>query len=133
MQCTVARGVGGNLCRDGVDTACLVAQDVSPSRRFEPAQTRERVTKRLCRGCHSCCHSSGGRGASIRVRLSDRLGHNPNLDFTLADATDVLAELRTEGKEVFVHCAEARSRTAAVGALCAVRHRGVPAGKAWRG
>lgn len=68
---------------------------------------------------------------SIRVWLIDQPGHNSNLDFTLADATDVLAELRAEGKEVFVHCAEARSRTAAVGALYAVRHRGVPAGQAW--
>jgi hypothetical protein len=68
---------------------------------------------------------------SIQVRLIDQPGHNPNLDFTLADATDVLAELRTEGKEVFVHCAEAHSRTAAVGALYAMRHRGVPAGQAW--
>ena len=68
---------------------------------------------------------------SIQVRLIDQPGHNPNLDFVLADSTDVLAELRTEGKEVFVHCAEAHSRTAAVGALYAMRHRGVPAGQAW--
>lgn len=68
---------------------------------------------------------------SIRVRLIDQPGHNLNLDFTLADATDVLAELRADGKEVFVHCAEAHSRTAAVGALYAARHRGVPADQAW--
>jgi ADP-ribosyl-[dinitrogen reductase] hydrolase len=68
---------------------------------------------------------------SIRVRLIDQPGHNLNLDFTLADATDIIAELRTEGKQVFVHCAEARSRTAAVGALYAMRHRGIPVGQAW--
>ena len=68
---------------------------------------------------------------SIQVRLIDQPGQNANLDFTLADATNVLAELRAEGKEVFVHCAEARSRTAAVGALYAVRHCGVPADQAW--
>ena len=68
---------------------------------------------------------------SIRVRLIDQPGHNQNLDFTLTDTTDVLAELRAEGKEVFVHCAEAHSRTAAVGALYAMRHRGVPAEQAW--
>ncbi|WP_343709305.1 dual specificity protein phosphatase family protein [Mycobacterium sp.] len=58
-------------------------------------------------------------------------GHNPNPDFTLVDATDVLAELRAEGKEVFVHCAGAASRTAAVGALYAMRHCGLPAAQAW--
>lgn len=68
---------------------------------------------------------------SIQVRLIDQPGHNLNLEFTLADATDVLAELRAESKEVFVHCAEAHSRTAAVGALYAVRHCGIPASQAW--
>lgn len=68
---------------------------------------------------------------SIQVRLIDQPGHNATLDFVLADATDVVAELRAEGKEVFVHCAEARSRTAAVGALYAVRHCDVPAAQAW--
>lgn len=68
---------------------------------------------------------------SIQVRLIDQRGHNTNLDVVLADATDVVAELRAEGKEVFVHCAEARSRTAAVGALYAVRHCDVPAEQAW--
>ncbi|CAM2997372.1 hypothetical protein BST27_23005 [Mycobacterium intermedium] len=68
---------------------------------------------------------------SIRVRLIDQPGHNLNLDFTLADATDLIAELRGEGKEVFVHCAEARSRTAAVGALYAIRHCGAATEQAW--
>jgi len=68
---------------------------------------------------------------SIRVWLIDTPGENLNLDLTLADATDVIAELRAEGKEVFVHCAEARSRTSAVAALYAARHRGVPLDKAW--
>ena len=69
---------------------------------------------------------------SIRVWLIDTPGENLNLDATLADATDVIAELRAEGKEVFVHCAEARSRTSAVAALYAARHRGVPLDAAWR-
>ena len=33
--------------------------------------------------------------------------------------------------EVFVHCAEARSRTAAVAALYSIRHRGVSPDQAW--
>ena len=69
---------------------------------------------------------------SVRVWLIDQLGANANLDWTLADATDVIAELRAEGKQVFVHCAEARSRTAAVATLYGVRHRGVPLERAWR-
>ena len=72
---------------------------------------------------------------SVRVWLVDQPGQNANLDWTLADAADVIAELRDEGKEVFVHCAEARSRTATVAALYGMRHRGVPpvAGMAGRG
>lgn len=68
---------------------------------------------------------------SVQVWLVDQPGQNNNLDVTLADATDVIAELRREGTEVFVHCAEARSRTAAVAALYGVRHCGVPLEQAW--
>lgn len=68
---------------------------------------------------------------SIRVWLVDAPGRNLNLEWTLVDTTDVIAELRAEGTEVFVHCAEARSRTAAVGALYAARHRGASLDKAW--
>lgn len=50
----------------------------------------------------------------------------------MADAADVIAELRAEGTEVFVHCAEARSRTSAVAALYGIRHRGVSVDQAWR-
>ncbi len=70
---------------------------------------------------------------SVRVWLIDTDGQNLNLDITLADAADAIAELRAEGTEVFVHCAEARSRTSAVAALYAVRHRGVELDAAWRG
>jgi hypothetical protein len=107
-------------------TGCLTVSEVRAR-----SNARTRPTKRLGGRPFLLPHAQGDVGASIRVRLIDQPGHNPNLDFTLADATDVLAELRTEGKEVFVHCAEARSRTAAVGALYAVWHRGVPAGQAW--
>lgn len=70
---------------------------------------------------------------SIRVWLVDQPGKNLNLDRTLTDAADVIAHLRAEGKEVFVHCAEARSRTSAVAALYAVRHCGVGLEEAWTG
>lgn len=68
---------------------------------------------------------------SVRVWLIDQPGLNADPVFTLADAADAVAELRSEGKQVFLHCAEARSRTAAVAALYAMRHRGVPADQAW--
>lgn len=68
---------------------------------------------------------------SIRAWLIDEPDHNANLDWVLADAADTIAALRREGKQVFVHCAEARSRTAAVAALYGIRHRGVEPDKAW--
>jgi len=43
----------------------------------------------------------------------------------------MIAELRAEGRHVFVHCAEARSRTSAVAALYAARHRGISLDEAW--
>ncbi|WP_026373107.1 ADP-ribosylglycohydrolase family protein [Agrococcus lahaulensis] len=63
----------------------------------------------------------------IEVRLIDQPGKNPHLDLVLTDAADAVAMLRSEGHEVLLHCAESRSRTAAVGALYAVRHRGADA------
>lgn len=68
---------------------------------------------------------------SVQVWLIDQDGRNANLDFVLAEAADVIATFRREGKRVFVHCAEARSRTSAVAALYGIRHRGVPAAQAW--
>ena len=54
---------------------------------------------------------------------------NPHLDFVLADTAEVLAELRTEGKRVLLHCVQAQSRTPAVATLHAVG-RGVPLDRA---
>jgi len=68
---------------------------------------------------------------SIRVWLVDEPGQNAGVERTLADAADMVAELRREGREVFLHCAEARSRTAAVAALYAARHLGIPLQVAW--
>ncbi len=69
---------------------------------------------------------------AIQVWLVDQPCANANLERTLVDAAAVIAQLRAEGKEVFVHCAEARSRTAAVAALYSVRHRGIAEAQAWR-
>ncbi|QCR20288.1 ADP-ribosylglycohydrolase family protein [Agrococcus sp. SGAir0287] len=64
------------------------------------------------------------------VWLVDADGENANVDGTLADAADAIAELRREGRTVLVHCFEARSRTAAVAATYAVRHLGVESDRA---
>ncbi|WP_417555677.1 ADP-ribosylglycohydrolase family protein [Microbacterium sp.] len=69
---------------------------------------------------------------SVRVWLVDREGRNPNLDFVLAEAVDAVAQLRSEGRTVFLHCAEGRSRTAAVATLYGARSCGVPLERAWQ-
>lgn len=68
---------------------------------------------------------------SVQVWLVDQEGRNDNLDFVLTEATDVVDALRRDGKTVFLHCAEGRSRTSAVSALYGARHRGIPLDQAW--
>lgn len=68
---------------------------------------------------------------SIQVWLIDQPGRNPNLDFVLTEAVDAVASLRAEGRRVFLHCAEGRSRTAAVAALYGARHRRVALEQSW--
>ncbi|TFD30309.1 hypothetical protein E3T49_08350 [Cryobacterium cryoconiti] len=70
----------------------------------------------------------------IAVWLVDEpaLKANPNLSFVLTDTVDAIATLRAEGRTVLVHCVQAVSRTPAVGALYAARHRGIPIGQALR-
>lgn len=69
---------------------------------------------------------------SVQVWLVDQPDRNANLDFVLTEAADTMATLRGEGKVVFLHCAEGRSRTSAVAALYGARHRGVPMDRAWQ-
>lgn len=71
-----------------------------------------------------------GRHVS-RLIDSTAASENPFLDEVLVDAADAVAALRAEGKVVFLHCVMAVSRTPAVAALYAARHRGVPAAEAW--
>lgn len=58
---------------------------------------------------------------------------NPYLDEVLLDAVDAVAELRAEGKVVFLHCVMAQSRTPTIAALYAARVKGIPAAEAWGG
>lgn len=67
---------------------------------------------------------------TVEFWLIDAAGRNPNLDLVLADAADVVAALRAEGKIVVIHCFEAASRTPTVGAVYAARRLGVPADQA---
>jgi len=67
----------------------------------------------------------------VQVWLVDQDDRNANLDLVLAEAADAVAELRREGRQVFLHCAEGRSRTSAVAALYGARHRAIPLEKSW--
>ncbi|GAA3754357.1 hypothetical protein GCM10022240_04140 [Microbacterium kribbense] len=71
------------------------------------------------------------RCESVQVWLVDRPNRNARPDIVLREAADALAALRAEDKIAFIHCFEARSRTAAVAALYSARHRGVPLPQAW--
>lgn len=68
----------------------------------------------------------------IEVWLIDREGteDNPHLDFVLEDTAEVLADLRSEGRTVLLHCVQAYSRTPTMGALHAMRSSGLGCGEA---
>lgn len=55
----------------------------------------------------------------INFRLYDQpeLSVNPNVDFVLADIAETIAELRSEGKVVYLHCVAAYSRTPTAAAM----------------
>lgn len=63
---------------------------------------------------------------TIEFWLVDQPGANTDVPFVLSDAADAIAALRAEGRTIFVHCFEGRSRTPAVAAAYSIRHRGVP-------
>lgn len=68
-----------------------------------------------------------------RLVDNEEPAENPHLDEVLLDAVDAVAELRAEGKVVFLHCVMAQSRTPTIAALYAARVKGVPAAEAWDG
>ena len=57
---------------------------------------------------------------------SPRTDRNPHLGYVLAQAADTIAELRSRGRTVLLHCVQAQSRTPTVAAAYAIRHHGVP-------
>lgn len=68
----------------------------------------------------------------VRVWLvdSNRGSDNAHLDFVLAEAADMVARMRAEGRTVLLHCVQSYSRTPTVGALYSAVHRGVPVDRA---
>lgn len=68
----------------------------------------------------------------LDVRLIDRVGENPNLDFVLLDTVRAIERLRDAGRSVFVHCVGAYSRTPTVAALYGARARGIDVEEALR-
>jgi ADP-ribosyl-[dinitrogen reductase] hydrolase len=63
------------------------------------------------------------------VWLVDRADEtaNPNLPFVVEDAVEAIRTLRSEGKQVFLHCAAGATRTPTVAAAYLARHEGIPA------
>lgn len=68
----------------------------------------------------------------VRVWLvdSNRERDNAHLDFVLAEAADMVARMRAEGRTVLLHCVQSYSRTPTVGALYSAVHQGVPVPRA---
>ena len=81
----------------------------------------------LCRvGANDLSHLGLAPEDHIQVRLIDQDGDaNPNLQLVMNDAADAIAQFRSEGKRVLLHCVAAQSRTPSVGALYSVRHLGI--------
>lgn len=56
---------------------------------------------------------------------SDSDDSNADMVFVLADTADAIAQLRSEGKRVFVHCAMCESRAPSIAMAWLVRHHGM--------
>jgi hypothetical protein len=66
----------------------------------------------------------------LEVRLIDRAGRNPHLDFVLDDTAGAVERLRNAGRTVLLHCVQAQSRTPTVAALYGMRIAGFGADEA---
>ena len=62
--------------------------------------------------------------------LDSTAEENPNLEFLLADTTDVIARLVEDGRHVFVHCVQAQNRTPTLASMWLARGDGVSADEA---
>jgi protein-tyrosine phosphatase len=61
---------------------------------------------------------------------SHRAERNPHLGYMLTQAADTIADLRSRGRTVLLHCVQAQSRTPTVAAAYAIRHKGIPVDQA---
>ena len=80
----------------------------------------------LCRiGATDLDHLGLPPASTVEVRLIDQVAANPHAELTLRDAASAVAQLRSEGKNVLLHCVAAQSRTPSVAALYARDHLGI--------
>lgn len=83
----------------------------------------------LCRlGADEVPAAGVADGNHVEVWIIDSASRaaNPHLGYLLDQSADAIAVLRGEGRTVLLHCVQAHSRTPAVAALYAARHRGIP-------
>jgi ADP-ribosyl-[dinitrogen reductase] hydrolase len=90
----------------------------------------------------SLCRIGSEEGPSRPIPASDHIqvwlvddpapAQNPHLEFVAEDAVGLIAQLREEGKTVYLHCVHAHSRTPFIAALYSVRERGVDPATALR-
>lgn len=111
------------------DGLVLSGVDVAYGRIESPIRIDAVVS--LCRiGTEDLAHFGLPRAATVEVRLIDQVAANPHSELTLTDAAATIAQLRSEGKNVLLHCVAAQSRTPSVAALYARNHLGIPADRA---
>ena len=85
----------------------------------------------LCRmGSEDLDHWGLPASSRVEVRIIDEPGANAHAPHTLMDAAATVAALRTEGKQVLVHCVASQSRTPTVAALYSRKHLGMDAQEA---
>ncbi len=58
---------------------------------------------------------------------SDDPAVNPNLELVTAQTVDLMVRLREEGRTVYLHCSDGRSRAPFIAAMYGTRVRGIPA------
>jgi len=96
-----------------------------------PSSMRIDAVVSLCRTGHQDLEHLGLPASSrVEVRVIDVPGANAHAEHTLLDAAASVAELRSEGKNVLLHCVASQSRTPTVAALYAREHLGIDAATA---
>ena len=93
-----------------------------------PAPIRVDAVVSLCRmGNEDLDHWGVAASSRVEVRIIDEPGANAHTEHTILDAAATVAALRSEGKQVLLHCVASQSRTPTVAALYARDHLGIEA------